>query len=109
MGYLGLIVTDGSPEFRKGFDATIPDWQFAACESDTPSLSRPDRFVERGVSLGAVVIEQGDHLFFGLRHAKGSDVCIEPILSGQKDSQAGGSDRLRIGLSDGIQRHQPGH
>jgi len=37
------------------------DRQFAACESDRPSLSCPDRFVEGGVSLGAVVIKQGDH------------------------------------------------
>src|ERR1700751_4740074 len=74
MGCLGFIVTDGSPKFRKSFDAIIPDWQFAGCESDVPSLSRPYRFVERGVSLGAVAIEQGDHLFFSSRHAKGSDV-----------------------------------
>src|ERR1700758_3887078 len=81
MGCLGFIVTDGSPKFRKSFDAIIPDWQFAGCESDVPSLSRPYRFVERGVSLGAVVIEQGDHLFSSSRHAKRSDVLHRPILS----------------------------
>jgi hypothetical protein len=63
LGYLGFIVTDGSSEFREAFDAIIPEWQFAACESDMPSLSRPYRFVERGISLGAVVIKQRNHLF----------------------------------------------
>ena len=55
-------MTNGSSEISEAFDAIVPAWQFAACESDIPSLSRPNRFVERGVSLGAIVIKQGDHL-----------------------------------------------
>ena len=68
-GNFGFIVTNGSSEFREAFDAIIPEWQFASCESDIPSLSRPYRFVERGISLGAVVIEQRNHLFLRSRHA----------------------------------------
>ena len=65
-------MTNGSSEIWEAFDAIVPAWQFAACESDIPCLSRPDRFVERGVSLGAVVIKQGDHLYmFAARETLG--------------------------------------
>jgi hypothetical protein len=85
-------VTDGSSEFREAFDAIIPEWQFAACESDIPSLSRPYRFVERGISLGAVVIEQRNHLFpvRGMQNLR--TCCIDPILG------AGVSKKVRPSL-----------
>jgi hypothetical protein len=47
---------------------------------DSSISSASERFVERGVSLGGVVIKQGDHLLSvrGTRNPRA--YCIEPIF-----------------------------
>ena len=75
-------MTNGSSEVRQAFDTVIPDRYFPPCKCDIPSLNGPYCLVEGGVGLGALVINQSNHLFSRSARAKLSDVLRRPILSG---------------------------
>src|ERR1700758_4450660 len=61
--------------------------------------SRSYRLLERGVSFGAIVINQRNHVFLHSRHAKPSDVSYRPDSQCQMRKEKSGLNSSREVLS----------